>query len=432
MNLADTREWARHSGAIMALFWLCDRTPYFERSAKAYSRDFFWFLWGILTLIGMLSIRKCQQPAPSVTKGTGSSTGVLSQALESRHVQPLQRDQTEEWKGWMQVMFLLYHYFEAKELYNAIRIYIAAYVWMTGFGNFSYYYVKADFGLTRFCQMMWRLNFLCFFCCMVLQNDYMLYYICMLHTAFTVFIYVTLGISSSVNTTTAGIAVKFTAVTSIVLAIWHIPGAFDIFWWPWRWLALYKGSMHEWFFRSTLDHLVWIVGMATAFFFPNMDGCLARVESLAVSHRSFIKVSVVALALLLMRIYYTSVFSLDKYAYNALHPYTSWYVLHFASRACRSFMKCCTCFCASKKRFVGLHRMSRAHRLPITTYIVLRNISSTARRYYMHFFAWLGKITLETYIAQFHIWMSSTGADFTWEANAAPKRLLRLLPPEYP
>ena len=40
---------------------------------------------------------------------------------------PLQRDQTEEWKGWMQIMFLWYHYFEAKELYNAIRLYIAAY-----------------------------------------------------------------------------------------------------------------------------------------------------------------------------------------------------------------------------------------------------------------------------------------------------------------
>jgi len=40
----------------------------------------------------------------------------------------------------MQVLFLLYHYFEARELYNAIRIFIAGYVWMTGFGNFSYYY----------------------------------------------------------------------------------------------------------------------------------------------------------------------------------------------------------------------------------------------------------------------------------------------------
>ena len=31
-----------------------------------------------------------------------------------------QRDQTEEWKGWMQLMFLLYHYFDAKELYNGV------------------------------------------------------------------------------------------------------------------------------------------------------------------------------------------------------------------------------------------------------------------------------------------------------------------------
>lgn len=34
----------------------------------------------------------------------------------------------------MQVMFVWYHYFAAKEWYNWIRIYIAAYVWMTGFG----------------------------------------------------------------------------------------------------------------------------------------------------------------------------------------------------------------------------------------------------------------------------------------------------------
>ena len=68
----------------------------------------------------------------------------------------LNRHQTEEWKGWMQVVFLLYHYFEAKELYNAIRVFIAAYVWMTGFGNFSYYWVRKDFSPGRFCQVRAR------------------------------------------------------------------------------------------------------------------------------------------------------------------------------------------------------------------------------------------------------------------------------------
>lgn len=53
-----------------------------------------------------------------------------------------------------QVLFLLYHYFAASEIYNAIRIFIAAYVWMTGFGNFSYYYIRKDFSLARFAQVI--------------------------------------------------------------------------------------------------------------------------------------------------------------------------------------------------------------------------------------------------------------------------------------
>lgn len=50
---------------------------------------------------------------------------------------------------YLQVLFLLYHYFEAKEVYNAIRVFIAGYVWMTGFGNFSYYYKTGDFAFPR-------------------------------------------------------------------------------------------------------------------------------------------------------------------------------------------------------------------------------------------------------------------------------------------
>lgn len=53
----------------------------------------------------------------------------------------------------LQVLFLLYHYFAAAEFYNAIRVFIAGYVWMTGFGNFSYYYVRKDFSLARFAQV---------------------------------------------------------------------------------------------------------------------------------------------------------------------------------------------------------------------------------------------------------------------------------------
>lgn len=50
---------------------------------------------------------------------------------------------------WLQVLFLLYHYFEAREVYNAIRVFIAGYVWMTGYGNFLYYYKTKDFSFGR-------------------------------------------------------------------------------------------------------------------------------------------------------------------------------------------------------------------------------------------------------------------------------------------
>ncbi len=67
-----------------------------------------------------------------------------------------------------QVLFLLYHYYEAREAYNAIRVFIASYVWMTGYGNFAYYHKSRDFSAGRFAQMMWRLNLLAVICCAAL------------------------------------------------------------------------------------------------------------------------------------------------------------------------------------------------------------------------------------------------------------------------
>ena len=55
--------------------------------------------------------------------------------------------------------------------------------------------------------------------------------------------------------------------------------------------------------------------------------------------------------------------------------------------------------------------------------MVLRNMSPLLRRWHMHMFAWTGKITLETYILQFHIWMKTTGV------NGSPKHLMVRAPP---
>jgi len=110
--------------------------------------------------------------------------------------------QTSEWKGIMQIIFVLYHYCDAGEIYNMIRMFIAAYVWMTGFGNTMYFTNKKKihrFSWTRLIQMFFRLNWLVFWVCCVLDQPLTLYYICPLHTFFFFFTFFVCYIGHTYN-----------------------------------------------------------------------------------------------------------------------------------------------------------------------------------------------------------------------------------------
>lgn len=356
-------------GTLMCWYFLCDRTPAFASAEKSYTRDTFLFVYLAIT----------------ATAFGASITPIKAPAL-------LNRPQTEEWKGWMQVGFLLYHYFEAREAYNAIRVFIAAYVWMTGYGNFMYYYKTGDYCIGRFAQMMWRLNFLVFFACIVLQNSYMLYYICPMHTIFTVLVYASLGIANHLNKNHIYMGLKIIACVAFIIIFWDMKVVFYTIWSPFKFLVGYvdprkpglTDSLYEWYFRSSLDRFIWIYGMLCAWMQPHISKMFHMIDATSVPMRYTLRSVIVMVVGVAAYFYWIHIFSLPKLEYNEVHPYTSW--------------------------------------IPISLFIILRNLTPTLQLNSLRMYGWLGCITLETYISQFHIWLNSGIAD------GQPKYVLSLLP----
>lgn len=225
--------------------------------------------------------------------------------------------------------------------------------------------------------MLFRLNFLVVVATIVTNNQYMLYYICAMHTFWFISVYAMMRPYEHLNEHKKVMLFKFSIYAIVIFAIYELGAASFVFA-PFKFILALNGELHEWKFRSGLDHYATLFGMICAYSHPNFECLMAYLESESQTFRdrlskNSVRIGIGAVLIAVMIIWYVNVYSLGKYDYNRLHPYTSI--------------------------------------IPILAYIYFRNVVPAFRSRHAFLFTWLGKITLETYIAQLHIYMQGNAKE---------------------
>ncbi|KAI0332007.1 O-acetyltransferase [Cubamyces sp. BRFM 1775] len=328
-----------------AIIYVADRTGFWLKEQKQFDPWTFGFLSLLSLALGLVTVKQAD-----------NDLGFLN------------REQTDEWKGWMQIAILIYHYTGASKIsgiYNPIRVLVAAYLFMTGYGHTTFYVKKADFGLLRVAQVLIRLNLLTLLLAYTMNTDYISYYFAPLVSWWYLIIYGTMAIGSRYNDRTPILIAKILASMTIVTWFMNEPWLLEsIFQFLARFCNIHW-SAQEWAFRVNLD--LWIV-------YFGMFASLAVIkvrEHRITDHPRWplvVKTSAAVSAVILLWFFAFELAQADKFAYNLWHPYVSF--------------------------------------LPVGAFVVLRNANAILRSASSRMFAFIGTCSLETFIIQYHLWLA--------------------------
>ncbi|CCX30422.1 10 TM acyl transferase domain found in Cas1p-domain-containing protein [Pyronema domesticum] len=340
-------------GLAVVYCFYADRTQVFSKFHKQYTNYSFFVLTFMWVLPGLWSLKRTDKPFQQ----------------PSSDMSFMSREQTDEWKGWMQFAILVYHYTGASKvawIYGLIRVAVASYLFMTGYGNAAFFYKKGDYSFKRVASMLIRLNLLSCTLPYMMGTDYLFYYFAPLVSFWFVIIYGTMRIGSSYNKNLKFLFGKIIASAMIVTGIVCIPGILEAIFEIPHLLAGTTWNVVEFRFRVFLDMWIVYVGMIVAIIAIRLNDNSSPYGPKLYKWSKYANIaSIIALPLFIA----FQVTRETKFVYNAYHPYISW--------------------------------------IPIIAFVILRNSTQRLRNTYSGLFAWLGKCSLETFTLQFHIWMAA-------------------------
>jgi N-acetylneuraminate 9-O-acetyltransferase len=258
-----------------------------------------------------------------------------------------------------------YHYYRAYNVYNAIRCFVSAYVWMTGFGNFLYFDKKQDFSLERAVSMWLRINYFPILLSYFVGVPMDLLYIVPLHTtAFFITMvtcYLAFKLPASWSAETRNV-VAIATCFAVHICFYETPLV--------HFLGLFSKEI---LFRFQSDKYSAVLGILSGYLWhfaqkfitwthlPNEDGAYTDAQKQAALFQRIGGVGLIVLWWILFG------HITDKYTYNPTHPYVFW--------------------------------------MPVFGWLALRNGSKYLTEIHSTALEFFGKITLETYVLQFHVFM---------------------------
>ena len=339
-------------GLSTILMFFSDRTQLFLKEGKQYDVVQFTILTVASLAVGILTLKKPEK----------GDLGFLN------------RDQTDEWKGWMQIAILIYHYLGASKIsgiYNPIRVCVAAYLFQSGYGHFFFFYKKADYGFARVFSVMVRLNLLTIVLAYVMDTDYLSYYFSPLVSMWFVIIWFTMWVGHRWNNRILFIVPKMLASAGLVAAFFLSEGPLAFTFKIINSICGTEWFAREWAFRVTLDLYIVYWGMFSALVFIKVG------ESRLTEDPRWPTISKVGIWLSGLGMLWFFVFELTrptKFSYNQSHPHTSI--------------------------------------IPVAAFAILRNATPALRSTSSKFFIYFGQCSLETFIIQVSSNPSSTR--LTW------------------
>ena len=351
--------------------FVADRTHVFNKGQKHFSSQVFHSLWTMSCIIGLLTIRRSK-----TSQKTRSLIPLENQNLFEAF---LSRDQTDEWKGWMQCIILIYHYTGASKIlwiYKIVRVLVASYLFMTGYGHTLFFYRTGDYSFKRFISTMIRLNTLSLLLPYIMGTNYLFYYFAPLVSFWFVVIFLTMRIQHTSNDRLSHLLSKIFCSSIIVTFLIKIPGILETASDLLSYACRIQWDIREWRFRVSLDLYIVYAGMLLGAWSARSSAFEGKELLPSVPNRckrerpSPLRMIMLVLAIVLLPAYFVGFNYIDfnKIAYNKWHPYSSF--------------------------------------IPVISFVVLRNSSYQFRTHHSAAFAWLGRCSLETFTLQYHIWLA--------------------------